>query len=38
MTIWDILWNQLFFLLPCLFDYDLDLLVQPFHTVPEPGA
>lgn len=36
MTIWNILWNQLLFLLPCLFNYDLNLLIQPFHTVPEP--
>lgn len=38
MTIWNILWNKLLFLLPSFLNYDLDLLVQSFHTVPEPRA
>lgn len=38
MTVWNILWYQLLFLLPRLFNYDLNLLVQSFHAVPEPGT
>lgn len=38
MAIWDVLWYKLFFLFPCLFNYYFNLLIQTFHTVPEPGA
>lgn len=38
MTIWDILGNKLLFLLPGFLNYDLNLLVQSFHAVPEPRA
>lgn len=31
-------YNKLLFLLPGFLNYDLDLLVQSFHAVPEPRA
>lgn len=31
-------YNELLFLFPGFLNYDLDLLVQSFHAVPEPRA
>lgn len=38
MAIGNILWYELLLLLPGLFNYYFDLLIQSFHTIPEPGA
>lgn len=38
MAVGNVLGYKLLFLFPSLFNYYFNLLIQSFHTIPEPGA